>query len=189
LKEAIFPFRQFPEVDPALGPEIRSTGQVIGVADAFGRAYYKALEAAGQRLPNQGTVLISISRRERPAVLEVVRQFMNLEFKVKTTRGTNRFLMKHGIASEMVHKLHEGRPNIVDDIKNDVYGLIINTPSVVQQYYLYNMYGLCHYSLHVETSRSLEHDGRAAQNLGSMGASKDNAPKSCLAFPYLLVCR
>ena len=74
-------------------------------------------------------MLISISRRERPAVLEVVRQFMNLEFKVKTTRGTNRFFMKHGIASEMVHKLHEGRPNIVDDIKNDVYGLIINTPS------------------------------------------------------------
>lgn len=129
VKEAVFPFRQFPEVDPALGPEMRSTGQVVGVADAFGRAYYKALEAAGQRLPNQGTVLITVSRRERPAVLEVVRQFMNLEFKVKTTRGTNRFLMEHGIASEMVHKLHEGRPNIVDDIKNDVYGLIINTPS------------------------------------------------------------
>jgi len=129
VKEAVFPFTMFPEVDPLLGPEMRSTGEVLGMARSFGLAYYKAQEAAYQALPKQGTVLITVSRRQRPAVLEAARLFNDMGFKIKATRGTHHFLKEQGIFSEMVLKLHEGRPNIVDDIKNREYGLIVNTPS------------------------------------------------------------
>jgi len=129
VKEAVFPFNMFPEVDPLLGPEMRSTGEVLGMAQSFGLAFYKASEAASQFLPDKGTVLITVSRRERPAVLEVAKQFDSLGFKIKATRRTHRFLKENGIDSEMVLKLHEGRPNIIDGIKNHEYDLIINTPS------------------------------------------------------------
>ena len=128
VKEAVFPFNMFPEVDPLLGPEMRSTGEVLGMAPSFGLAYYKASEAGSQVLPQAGTVLLTVSRRERPAVLEVARLFDDLGFKIKATRNTHAFLSENGIASEMVLKLHEGRPNIVDGIKNKEYDLIINTP-------------------------------------------------------------
>jgi carbamoyl-phosphate synthase large subunit len=129
VKEAVFPFNMFLEVDPLLGPEMRSTGEVLGMADSFGLAFYKASEAAAQYLPKEGTVLITVSRRERPAVLEVARLFNELGFKIKSTRHTNAFLKENGIASEMVLKLHEGRPNIIDGVKNREYDLVINTPS------------------------------------------------------------
>ena len=129
VKEAVFPFNMFPEVDPLLGPEMRSTGEVLGMAPSFGLAFFKASEAASQYLPMEGTVLLTVSRRERPAVLEVARLFSSLGFKLKTTRGTQKFLRENGVESDMVLKLHEGRPNIVDDIKNHAYDLIINTPS------------------------------------------------------------
>ncbi|HOO38259.1 MAG TPA: carbamoyl-phosphate synthase large subunit [Deltaproteobacteria bacterium] len=129
VKEAVFPFNMFPEVDPLLGPEMRSTGEVLGMAKSFGLAFYKASEAGAQILPKEGTVLITVSQRERPAVLEVARLFDDLGFKIKATRRTHQFLNDNGIASEMVLKLHEGRPNIVDGVKNNEYNLIINTPS------------------------------------------------------------
>jgi carbamoyl-phosphate synthase large subunit len=129
VKEAVFPFNMFPEVDPLLGPEMRSTGEVLGMAESFGLAFYKASEAASQVLPREGTVLITVSRRERPAVLEVARLFHELGFKIKATRNTHKFFQENGIPSEMVLKLHEGRPNIVDGIKNKEYDLVINTPS------------------------------------------------------------
>ena len=129
VKEAVFPFNMFQEVDPLLGPEMRSTGEVLGMAETFGLAFYKAQEAAQQTLPSEGTVLITVSERDRPAVLEVARQFENLEFKMKTTEGTHKFLAEHGINSEQISKMHEGRPNIVDGIKNDEIQLVINTPS------------------------------------------------------------
>ncbi|HOS98148.1 MAG TPA: carbamoyl-phosphate synthase large subunit, partial [Deltaproteobacteria bacterium] len=129
VKEAVFPFTMFPEVDPLLGPEMRSTGEVLGMADSFGLAFYKASEAASQYLPQGGTVLLTVSRRERPAVLEVARLFSELGFMIKSTRHTHAFLQENGIPSEMVLKLHEGRPNIVDGVKNREYDLIINTPS------------------------------------------------------------
>jgi carbamoyl-phosphate synthase large subunit len=129
VKEAVFPFNMFPEVDPLLGPEMRSTGEVLGMAHSFGLAFFKASEAASQFLPKEGTVLITVSRRERPAVLEVAQQFDSLGFKIKATRKTHKFLTENGISSEMVLKLHEGRPNIIDGIKNREYDLIINTPS------------------------------------------------------------
>jgi carbamoyl-phosphate synthase large subunit len=129
VKEAVFPFNMFPEVDPLLGPEMRSTGEVLGMADSFGLAFYKASEAASQYLPKEGTVLLTVSRRERPAVLEVARLFTELGFKIKSTLHTHAFLKENGIAAELVLKLHEGRPNIIDGVKNKEYALIINTPS------------------------------------------------------------
>ncbi len=129
VKEAVFPFNMFPEVDPLLGPEMRSTGEVLGMADSFGMAFYKAQEAAQQTLPREGTVLITVSELDRPAVLEVARQFHQLGFKILATTGTNKFLAEQDIPSKPVLKLHEGRPNIVDIIKNREIHLVVNTPS------------------------------------------------------------
>lgn len=129
VKESVFPFNMFPEVDPVLGPEMRSTGEVLGMADTFGLAYYKAQEAAQQFLPSGGTVLITVSQKDRPAVLDVAQEFSRLGFKIKATNGTHRFLSEHGIESEPILKMHEGRPNIVDGIKNKEIHLVINTPS------------------------------------------------------------
>ena len=129
VKEAVFPFNMFPEVDPLLGPEMRSTGEVLGMADSFGLAFYKAQEGAQQLLPSEGSVLITVSEKDRPAVLEVAREFENLGFKIKSTIGTHTFLSEHDIQSELILKMHEGRPNIVDGIKNKEIHLVINTPS------------------------------------------------------------
>ena len=128
VKEAVFPFPMYHEVDPILGPEMRSTGEVLGLADSFGLAFYKAQEGAKQFLPAEGTVLISVARRERPAVLKAARKFAELGFKILATEGTHAFLTENGIAAEHVQKLHEGRPNIVDAITNGEIQLVINTP-------------------------------------------------------------
>jgi carbamoyl-phosphate synthase large subunit len=129
VKEAVFPFDMLPEVDPLLGPEMRSTGEVLGMANSFGLAFYKAQEAAKQHLPLEGTVLITVSEKDRPAVLELARQFDDLGFKIMATVGTHAFLGEQGIQSEHILKMHEGRPNIVDAIKNKEIQLVINTPS------------------------------------------------------------
>ncbi len=129
VKEAVFPFNMFQEVDPLLGPEMRSTGEVLGLADSFGLAFYKAEEAAQQVLPGKGTVLLTVNDRDKGGVLEVARCFHQLEFRIMTTGGTHRFLANEGIPSESLLKMHEGRPNIVDAIKNGGIHLIINTPS------------------------------------------------------------
>ncbi|MBN1698905.1 MAG: carbamoyl-phosphate synthase large subunit [Spirochaetales bacterium] len=128
VKEAVFPFNMFPEVDPVLGPEMRSTGEVLGIADSFSFAFYKAQDAAKSGLPENGTVLISISKREREQALEVGRRFKQLGFRILATGGTHDFLKAHGIECEKILKLHEGRPNIVDAIKNGEINLVINTP-------------------------------------------------------------
>jgi len=129
VKEAVFPFNMFPEVDPLLGPEMRSTGEVLGMADSFGLAYFKAQEATQLTLPSEGTVLITVSEADRPAVLEVARQFSRLGFKIKATNGTHKFLAGCGIESSLILKMHEGRPHIVDGIKNNEIHLVVNTPS------------------------------------------------------------
>ena len=128
VKEAVFPFNMLPEVDPVLGPEMRSTGEVLGLADSFGLAFFKAEEAAQPILPAQGTVLITVNDKEKKGALEVAREFKKLGFKIKATNGTWRFLNKQGIESEPILKMHEGRPNIVDGIKNGEIQLVINTP-------------------------------------------------------------
>ncbi len=129
VKEAVFPFNMFPEVDPVLGPEMRSTGEVLGMADSFGLAYFKAQEGALQRLPTEGTVLITTADTDKQAVLQAARSFAELGFKIKATRGTHQFLVENGISSERIDKMHEGRPNIVDAIKNKEIQLVINTPA------------------------------------------------------------
>ena len=129
VKEAVFPFNMFPEVDPILGPEMRSTGEVLGLAKSFGHAFFKSQEAAQQTLPTSGTVLITVAAKDRPAVLEVARRFAELSFKIKATEGTHNFLVSQGIPSELIFKINEGRPNIVDAIKNRQINLVINTPN------------------------------------------------------------
>jgi carbamoyl-phosphate synthase large subunit len=129
VKEAVFPFNMFPEVDPLLGPEMRSTGEVLGLADSFGLAFYKAEEAAQQLLPANGTVLITVNQNDKGGALEVAREFKRLGFRIKATEGTHRFLTQQGIESELILKMHEGRPNIGDGIKNGEIQLVINTPS------------------------------------------------------------
>jgi len=129
VKEAVFPFNMFPEVDPVLGPEMRSTGEVLGMADTFGEAFFKAQEAAQQMLPVEGAVLITVSEKDRPAVVEAARQFAELGFTILATDGTAACLKRHGIAAQVVRKMHEGRPHIVDMVKNREIHLIVNTPA------------------------------------------------------------
>jgi carbamoyl-phosphate synthase large subunit len=129
VKESVFPFNMFPEVDPVLGPEMRSTGEVLGLADSFGLAFYKAEEAAQQSLPNDGTVLITVDDKDKGGVFEVAREFQRLGFKIKATEGTHQFLLRSGIKAEPILKMHEGRPNIVDGIMNRDIQLVINTPN------------------------------------------------------------
>ena len=129
VKEAVFPFNMFPEVDPLLGPEMRSTGEVLGMADSFGLAFFKAQEATQQKLPEEGGVLITVSDPDKGAVAEVARQFRDLGFKIWATKGTCAALAGHGIETQAVNKMHEGRPDIVDVIKNGDINLVINTPS------------------------------------------------------------
>ena len=128
VKEAVFPFNMFPEVDPVLGPEMRSTGEVLGLADSFGLAFFKAEESAGQRLPTQGSVLITLNDEDKLAGVEIARRFKSLGFNILATQGTYEVLSKNGIPCQPIKKLHEGRPNIVDAIMNNEVQLVINTP-------------------------------------------------------------
>lgn len=127
VKEAVFPFSRFPNVDILLGPEMKSTGEVMGIGEDFGIAYAKAQSAAGFDLPLGGAVFISVHDRDKPAVVPVARQFRDLGFRLMATAGTRRFLRDQGIATEQVFKLSEGRPHVVDRIKNNDIQLVINT--------------------------------------------------------------
>ncbi|MBW1698123.1 MAG: carbamoyl-phosphate synthase large subunit [Deltaproteobacteria bacterium] len=129
VKEAVFPFNMFPEVDPLLGPEMRSTGEVLGLADSFGLAFFKSQEATQVALPTEGTVLMTVANRDKPSVIEPARVFRELGFAIRSTNGTRRFLREHGIDSEPIRKLGHGRPDIVDAIKNGEIQLVVNTPS------------------------------------------------------------
>jgi carbamoyl-phosphate synthase large subunit len=128
VKEAVFPFNMFPEVDPILGPEMRSTGEVLGMADSAGLAFYKSQEAAQQFLPLSGTVLISVAQPDKTNVLETARQLEKAGLKIVATDGTHQYLSQNGVKSEKILKLHEGRPNIADAIMNGQIKLVINTP-------------------------------------------------------------
>ncbi|MBN1384261.1 MAG: carbamoyl-phosphate synthase large subunit [Elusimicrobia bacterium] len=128
VKEAVFPFNMFPEVDPLLGPEMRATGEVMGVADSFGSAYYKAQESAGQKLPLEGTILLTVAKKDRELLIPSAEKIEKLGFKILATEGTSESLNEHKIANTLIKKVHEGRPNIADAIKNNEIHLIINTP-------------------------------------------------------------
>ncbi len=129
VKEAAFPFNMFPEVDPVLGPEMRSTGEVLGMADSFGMAFFKSQEIGSISLPLEGTVLITVSDKDKHGVLESARLFREMGFKIVTTEGTQKFLAEQGMDTEKINKLGHGRPDIVDAIKNGEIQLVINTPS------------------------------------------------------------
>ena len=128
VKEAVFPFNMFPEVDPVLGPEMRSTGEVLGLSSSFGEAFFKSQEATQSRLPLSGTVLISVSRKDKPEVKALAEAFHKAGFSIIATAGTAALIREAGIPVEQVKKLSEGRPNILDLITNGKIQLIVNTP-------------------------------------------------------------
>ena len=128
VKEAVFPFNMFPEVDPILGPEMRSTGEVLGLSASAGEAFFKAQEATQTRLPLSGTVLISVNRRDKAEVVEVGESFRRAGFRILATGTTCTLLNEAGIEAVRVKKLYEGRPNLLDLITNGEIDLIINSP-------------------------------------------------------------
>ncbi|MBQ3885979.1 MAG: carbamoyl phosphate synthase large subunit, partial [Ruminococcus sp.] len=128
-KEAVFPFNMFQEVDPVLGPEMRSTGEVLGIAPTFGEAYYKAQEATKTSLPLEGTVLLSICDRDKPELVDIAKSFNELGFRIIATGKTYEMIKEAGIPAERIYKIYEGRPNIADEIANGEIQLIINTPA------------------------------------------------------------
>jgi carbamoyl-phosphate synthase large subunit len=128
VKSPVFPFVRFPGVDTILGPEMKSTGEVMGCADNFGAAFSKAMMGAGQRLPENGCVFISVNNSDKPTVVPVARDLAALGFTIAASRGTAAFLRAHGIDVEVIYKVNEGRPNIADQIVNGKIDLVINTP-------------------------------------------------------------
>ncbi len=128
VKEAVFPFNMFQEVDPVLGPEMRSTGEVLGLSESWGEAFYKTQEASQTRLPLEGTVLISVSDKDKPEAVEVAKEFAAAGFKIIASRNTCALLRENGLEAEMINKLQEGRPNMYDLITNGKIDVIVNTP-------------------------------------------------------------
>jgi carbamoyl-phosphate synthase large subunit len=128
VKSPVFPWNKFPGVDTVLGPEMKSTGEVMGVADNFGEAFAKAQIAAGQKLPTQGCVFVSVTDHDKPHVADVARKFVDMGFKLVATAGTADVIEAAGMACDRVYKVKEGRPNVVDLIKGDRIQLIVNTP-------------------------------------------------------------
>ncbi len=128
MKSPVFPWSKFPGVDTVLGPEMKSTGEVMGSAETFGEAFAKAQISAGQSLPTEGTVFISVTDRDKLKTIEIARRFIDLGFSLVATHGTADRLEKAGLPVERVYKVKEGRPNVVDLIKGERVHLIINTP-------------------------------------------------------------
>jgi carbamoyl-phosphate synthase large subunit len=129
VKESVFPFTKFPGVDIILGPEMRSTGEVMGIAMDFPAAFAKSQLAASSQLPAAGTVFISTAARDHKAVVPIARRLSALGFHVLCTKGTAATIRKHGIGAEVVRKIHEGRPNVLDYLADGTIALIVNTPS------------------------------------------------------------
>ncbi|MGC9352871.1 MAG: carbamoyl-phosphate synthase large subunit, partial [Mariniphaga sp.] len=129
VKEAVFPFNMFPDVDPVLGPEMRSTGEVLGMADSFGLAFFKSQEATKTPLPTGGTVLVTIGDRDKDKIVQTARNFREMGFDIMATGGTKAFLEQHGIEARFINKIYEKRPNIVDALVNGEIDLVVNTPA------------------------------------------------------------
>ena len=128
IKEAVFSFDRFLNIDPVLGPEMRSTGEVIGMGASFGEAFAKAQAGAGSRLPVSGRAFVSVNKRDRLTILPIVQKLQHLGFNIAATRGTARFLHENGIMAEVILKVHEGHPHVVDNIRARRIALVINTP-------------------------------------------------------------
>jgi carbamoyl-phosphate synthase large subunit len=140
VKEAVFPFIKFPDVDTILGPEMKSTGEVMGIDTNFGKAFAKAQIAAGMMLPLAGTVFVSVRDEDKNGVLSAVKMLHDSGFRIAATRGTAEFLAANGVPAEVVLKVNEGRPHIADRIKNGEIALVVNTPlgaqSKADSYYI-----------------------------------------------------
>jgi carbamoyl-phosphate synthase large subunit len=128
VKSPVFPFVRFPGVDTILGPEMKSTGEVMGGSDSFGVAFVKAMKGAGQSLPESGRVFISVNNSDKPTVLPIARDLAQLGFALAATRGTAAFLRTHGLEVEVIYKVNEGRPNVADHLVNKEIDLVLNTP-------------------------------------------------------------
>jgi carbamoyl-phosphate synthase large subunit len=128
VKSPVFPFSRFPGVDSILGPEMKSTGEVMGVADSFGCAFAKAQLSAGLRLPQSGTIFLSVNDSDKDTLLPIARDFESLGFHLLATTGTHHYLTSKGVAADHIFKAGEGRPNVIDLIKSKKIGLIVNTP-------------------------------------------------------------
>jgi carbamoyl-phosphate synthase large subunit len=128
VKEAVFPFNMFPEVDPLLGPEMRATGEVMGIGDSFGLAFYKAEEATGVKLPEEGNVLITVADRDKKYIIPVAKRLKKIGFTIYATKKTSKVLRENEVENIEINKIDEGRPDITDFIKNRDLHLIINTP-------------------------------------------------------------
>jgi carbamoyl-phosphate synthase large subunit len=128
VKEAVFPFNRFPGVDPILGPEMKSTGEVMGIDADLGVAYIKAQVGAGQKLPKEGKIFISVNDRDKRRIVDIAKRFDTLGYKIVSTAGTGEVLRKNGLEVEVVSKLNEGRPDVLDCIKNGEVKLVVNTP-------------------------------------------------------------
>jgi carbamoyl-phosphate synthase large subunit len=128
VKEAVFPFNMFHSVDPLLGPEMRATGEVMGMADSFGLAFFKAQKAAKSALPLKGNALLTVTDKDKEDLIPIAKKLIKIGFKIYSTENTSKFLTKNDISNTLINKLHEGRPNIADAIKNGEINLIINTP-------------------------------------------------------------
>jgi carbamoyl-phosphate synthase large subunit len=128
VKEAMFSFDRFPNVDPLLGPEMRSTGEAIGIGETFGEAFAKATSATGTQLPASGRVFVSVHDDDKETILAIVRDLQELGFDISATRGTADYLFRHGVFAEVILKVHEGHPNIVDHLHAGRIDLVINTP-------------------------------------------------------------
>ena len=128
VKEAVFPFNMFPEVDPLLGPEMRATGEVMGIGPNFGIAFYKAQSATGAKLPLEGNVLLTVADKDKIALAPIAKKISALGFQIFATEGTAKVLTARGIQNTLIKKINEGQPNIADAIKNGELHLIVNTP-------------------------------------------------------------
>ena len=168
VKSPVFPWSKFPGVNTVLGPEMRSTGEVMGVADNFGEAFAKAQIGAGQKLPVQGTVFISVTDHDKPQVEEVARRFVDMGFKLVATHGTADVLEEAGLAVERVYKVKEGRPNAVDLIKADRIQLIVNTPHGPDPYFDEKAIRRAAVSGHITTITTLSAARAAAEGISAL---------------------
>jgi carbamoyl-phosphate synthase large subunit len=128
VKEAMFSFDRFRDTDPMLGPEMKSTGEVIGLGASFGEAFSKATAATNTILPTKGSIFVAVNDYDKPKIVPIVKELVNLGFDIKATRGTAEYLFAEGIIAEVILKYHEGHPNIVDHLQAGKINLVINTP-------------------------------------------------------------
>ena len=169
VKEVVFPFSRFEGINPFLGPEMRSTGEVMGIADTFSEAYSKALYAAATYLPTEGKVFISVNKRDRERMLPIAQALALLGFKLIATRGTREYLLQHGVDAQFVFKVNEGRPNIVDLMKNGEIQLLINTPLGRESYYDERIVGETAYRLGLALITTLSAADAAVKAIAAIG--------------------